>query len=94
MEPGHRFVDDDGREYDLYDFITGADFRRRRVPFNDRKAEARAFVPLDGGPVLIATFGPTGYHCVERKLVLDQLRFAKPLRASAAERMDSRVTRR
>jgi hypothetical protein len=37
--------------------------------------------------VLIATFGPTGYHTTDRKLVLDQLRFAKPLNANAAERM-------
>lgn len=30
---------------------TEPDFRRRRLPLNDRSAEARAFVPLDGGPV-------------------------------------------
>jgi hypothetical protein len=87
MQPAYRFVDDEGREFDLYDFSTGPDRRRRRVALNDRSAEARAFVPLDGGPVLIATFGPTGYHTTDRKLVLDQLQFAKPLNANAAERM-------
>jgi hypothetical protein len=87
MQPGYRFVDDAGKEYDVFDFKTGAGHRRRRVPLNHWSAEARAFVPVDGGPVLIASFVPFGHHTTERKLMLDQLRFAKPLHANAAERM-------
>lgn len=49
MELPYRFVDNMGRAFDQYDFTVGPDRRRRGVPLNDRSAEARAFVPRDGG---------------------------------------------
>jgi hypothetical protein len=66
--------------------------RRRAVPIGDWRSEARAFVPVNrDGPVLVYSFGPVGYRDDLRpKFLEDQLRFAKPLRATAGERMDGR----
>ena len=86
MEP-FRYVDDDGRAWDVVDFRV-IDRRKRTVPFCHRSAEGRAFVPVNrDGPVLLYTFGLVSYHSAERKCLEDQLRFAKAPYASAAERM-------
>jgi hypothetical protein len=80
MEP-FRFADSSGKQWYIYDFrlVQG---RRRAVPVADSRAEARAFVPSEGGSVLVYKFGLVSYHTTERKLVEDHLRYAKPLDAS------------
>jgi len=55
---------------------------------NDHRAERRAFVPVAGGTVLIYEFLPVSYHSTQQKLIQDQLRIAKPIDATAGERMD------
>jgi hypothetical protein len=80
------FRDSTGRAWHLYDFQT-IDGRRSAVPINDPRAEARAFVPVGGGMVLIANFSPVSHHSTEPKLVEGQLHFAKPLFANTAQRM-------
>jgi hypothetical protein len=86
MGPPFRYVDDAGRAWDVYDFKT-VQGRKRRVPLNHSDAEARAFVAVDDGTVLVYRFGCIAYRCTEPKLVEGQLHFAKPLHANAAERV-------
>jgi hypothetical protein len=87
MEP-HLFTDATGRRWHVYDFRS-VERRRRRVPIGDWRSEARAFVPAGSdGPVLVYSFGPVAYRDDLRPRFLeDQLSFAKPLGASAADRM-------
>ena len=93
MEPPFRYVDASGRAWDVYDFKTVAG-RKKRVPINRWDAEARAFVGVNSGVVLAYRFGYIAYRCTEPKLLEDQLRFAKPLNATAAERMDKPMSER
>jgi hypothetical protein len=83
------FTDAVGRCWHVYDFRS-VDRRRRAVPIGDWRSEARAFVPVVGdGPVLVYAFGPVAYRDeLQAKFLNDQLRFAKPLGASAASRMN------
>ena len=60
----------------------------RALSINDLRAEKRAFVPATGGTVLIYEFGPVSYHSTEKKLIDDQLRIAKPIDATAGERLN------
>ena len=60
--------------------------RKRRVPIKRWDAEARVCVAADTGDVLIDRFGYIAYRVTESKLPEGQLRFAKPLHATAAER--------
>jgi hypothetical protein len=86
MEP-LRFTDSSGRRWLVYDFRI-VDRRKRAVPMNDASAEARAFVPADReDSVLIYAFGHVSYRVTTPKVLEDQLRFAKPLDATPAERM-------
>jgi hypothetical protein len=86
MDP-YPFTDSTGRAWHVYDFriVNG---RKRAVPINDPRAEKRAFVPATGGTVLIHEFGLVSYHSTANKLIEDQLRFAKPLDATAGERLN------
>jgi len=86
MDP-FRFTDAIGRTWHVYDFhiVRG---RKRALPINDERAERRAFVPVAGGTVLIYEFLPVSYHSTQQKLIQDQLRIAKPIDATAGERMD------
>jgi hypothetical protein len=77
------------QEFDVYDFRI-ENGQRKRVPINDRSAEARAFVPVGGGTVLVYAFGYVAYHSTEPKLIAGDFHFAKPLHPSAAERMTRR----
>lgn len=89
MEP-FPFTDSSGRAWHVYDFRV-IDQRKRAVPINDLRAEKRAFVPAvpaAGVDVLIYEFGPVSYHSTEPKLVNDQLRVAKPIDATAGERLN------
>jgi hypothetical protein len=81
------FTDSVGRVWNVYYYRVVRD-RRRALPINDQRAERRAFVPVAGGTVLIYEFLPVSYHSTEPKLVQDQLRNAKPIDATAGERMD------
>ena len=80
------FRDSTGRAWHLYDFRT-IDGRRSPVPINDPRAEARAFIPVGGGMVLIANFGLVSQRSTDPKLVEGQLHFAKPLFANAVQRV-------
>jgi hypothetical protein len=82
------YTDALGRAWHVYDFkvVQG---RKRAVPINSWSAEGRAFVAIDTGAVMIYNFGLVAYHVTEPKILADQLRVAKPPRASAAERMDA-----
>ena len=85
MKP-FQWIDHRGRAWHIYDWRT-VQGRRRRVPISDPCSEARAFVPVDGGPVLVYTFGLVAYRePLAGKILEDQLRFAKPLGASAVQR--------
>jgi hypothetical protein len=86
MDP-YPFTDSGGRAWHLYDFRV-LDQRKRALPINDLRAEKRAFVPATGGTVLIYEFGPVSYHATETKLVEGQLRVAKPIDATAGERLN------
>jgi hypothetical protein len=81
------FTDSSGRTWHVYDYrvVRG---RRKALPINDYRAERRGFVPVAGGTVLIYEFLPVSYHSPQQKLVQDQLRIAKPIDATAGERMD------
>jgi len=82
------WTDSHGRAWHLYDFRT-LERKRRGVPIGDARAEGRAFVPVEGGPVLVYSFGPVSYRQpLIDKLIEDQLRFAKPFGAPAGQRMD------
>lgn len=87
MEP-YPFTDANGRAWHVYDFRL-VEGRKRAVPIGDRRSEARAFVAADGnGPVLVYSFGPVAYRDDLRPTLLEnELRFAKPLHATTAERM-------
>jgi len=88
MQPPFEWVDHHGQTWLVYDWRT-VQGRRRRVPISDPRSEARAFVPVNGGPVLIYTFGMAAYRePLAGKILEDQLRFAKRLGASAGQRMD------
>jgi hypothetical protein len=80
------FRDSTGRAWHLYDFQTICG-RRSAVPINDPRAEARAFIPVGGGMVLIASFGPVSQRSTEPRLVEGQLHVAKPLFANAVQRV-------
>jgi hypothetical protein len=87
MNP-YPWTDAQGRAWHLYDWRT-VEGRKCGLPMGDRRAESRAFVPANGGVVLVYHFGPVSYHePLTDRLVQDQLRFAKPMGASAGERMD------
>jgi hypothetical protein len=89
MAPAFPFTDGQGRSWLVYDFKT-VERRRRGVPVGHWSAEARAFVPVDQqGPVLIYTFGAVAYHEFppRAKMLENELRFARPLNATAADRM-------
>lgn len=85
MEPPVRYVDANGRAWDVYDFKMVAG-RKRRVPINRWDAEARAFVAVDNGEVRIYK-GYWSYRSTEPKILANELHFSKPLGARAAERM-------
>jgi len=89
MEP-NPYTDAKGRAWHVYDFCVVRD-RKRALPINDRRAEKRAFVPVGGGTVMIYEFGFTSYHTMEAKLVENQLRTAKPIDATAGERLNGGV---
>jgi hypothetical protein len=76
--------------YDYRVVGSGPTAHKRAVPIGHWSAEARAFVP-DGrdGPILVYAFGPVAYHDSPPKssLLEGELRFAKPLNATAGERM-------
>ena len=81
------WTDSRGREWHLYDWRS-VEGRKRGLPMGDWRAEARAFVPANGGLVLMYHFGPVSYHePLTDRLIEDQLRFAKPVGSSAGERM-------
>jgi hypothetical protein len=82
------WTDAAGRSWHVYDFRT-VQGKRRGVPIGDWRAEARAYVPVNGGQVLVANFGPVAYHDAENRFLEDYLRWAKPIVVSAGERMDS-----
>ena len=84
MEP-YLFTDASGRAWNVYDFKVIAG-RKRAVPINAWDAEARAFVAVDTGEVRIYS-GYFSYHSTEPKILANELHFAKPLGASAGERM-------
>jgi len=82
------WIDHRGRAWHVYDWRT-VEGLRRRVPICDPRSEARAFVPVDGGPILVYAFGLVAYRePLASKILEDQLRFAKPLGASAGQRME------
>jgi hypothetical protein len=85
------FTDRAGRVWHVYDFriLQG---RRRAVPIGDWRAEARAFVAVDDGTVLVKAFGPVSYRETEGRFLEGQLRFARPLDALAGERIDRPMT--
>jgi len=87
MEP-FIYTDASGRQWEVIDFriVQG---RKRRVPLNSWRAEARAFVALDTGEVRIYS-SLWYYRSTESKLLATELHFSKPLRACAAERMQRR----
>ena len=84
MEP-FPFTDASGRAWHVFDFkiIAG---KKRAVPINRWDAEARAFIAVDTGEVRIYT-GYFSYHSTEPKILANELRFSKPLNATAAMRM-------
>jgi hypothetical protein len=86
MEP-HPYTDTKGRAWHVYDFWVVRD-RKRALPINDPRAEKRAFVPVGGGTVMIFEFGRISYHTMEPKLVEYQLTAAKPIDATAGERLN------
>jgi hypothetical protein len=86
IEP-FRFTYDAGRTWHVYDFRV-VERIHRGVPIGDWRSEARAFVPVaHEGPVLVYGFGPVAYRELKPKFLNDQLRFAKPLNATAGDRM-------
>jgi len=88
------YTDALGQAWYVYDFRS-VERRRRAVAIGDWRSEARAFVPVNrDGPVLVYAFGPVAYRDDLRpKFLEDQLRYAKPLSATAAQRMDAQPTR-
>ena len=90
MEP-YPFVDALGRGWHVYDYRVvgvGHDAKKRAVPVGHYSAEARAFVPIGrDAPVLVYAFNVTPYRDTNARTLEGQLRFAKPLNASAAVRM-------
>lgn len=91
MEP-YSFTDAAGRKWHVFDYrvvASGPDAKKRAVPIGHWSSEARAFVPVNReGPILIYSFGAVAYRDDLRPRFLeDELRFAKPLNASAGERM-------
>jgi hypothetical protein len=86
MKP-YPWTDAQGRTWHLYDWRT-VEGKKRGLPMGDRRAEARAFVPADGGAVLVYHFGLVSYHePLTDTLIEGQVRFAKALGASAGDRM-------
>jgi hypothetical protein len=81
------WTDARGRAWHVYDFRT-VQGKRRGVPIGDWRAEGRAYVPATGGQILVANFGPVAYHDPEPRFLEDYLRWAKPLGASAGDRMN------
>lgn len=86
------FTDAAGRTWHVFDYIVvgvGQIAKKRAVPIGDYRSEARAFVPVNReGPVLVYSFGAVAYRDDLRpKFLEDELRFAKPLGATAADRM-------
>ena len=81
------YTDASGRVWRVYDYHVVRD-RKRALPINDSRAELRAFVPVGGGTVMIYEFGRVAYHVTEPKLVEYQLAAAKPIGATAGERLN------
>jgi hypothetical protein len=89
MEP-HLFTDPTGRRWHVFDFkIVGG--RKRAVPINRWDAEARAFIAVDTGEVRVYS-GYFSYHSTESKILANELHFAKPPHATAADRMNAAVS--
>ena len=85
MEP-FPFTDASGRAWHVYDFKI-VEGRKRAVPINRWDAEACAFIAVDTGEVRIYK-GCFSYHSTEAKILANELPFAKPLGATAAQRLD------
>ena len=56
-------------------------------PAEQLDRRSAAFVAVDDGTVLVYQFGYVAYHVTEPKILADELRFAKPLNATAAQHM-------
>jgi hypothetical protein len=62
------FTDPTGRAWHVYDF-KDAEARRRAVPLNSWTADARAFVAIDDGDVMIYRYGYVAYHVTAPKIL-------------------------
>jgi hypothetical protein len=85
------FTDSAGRAWDIYDFRV-VNRRRRKVPLGDYRAEARGFVPVDGGEVMIFRFGIIAYRNTTDRILGQQLAAAKPLSALRDTSLNDRPT--
>lgn len=84
----YRFTDDAGQVWDVTDYVTTANFKKKRLPIGDFAADGRAFVPVGReGPVMIHRFGFTPYRDVDARTLRAQLELAKPSTATAGERL-------
>jgi len=87
MDP-YPFTDSSGRARHVYDYWVAHDCKCA-LPINDHRAKRRAFVRVAGdGPVMVYEFGRIADHTIQPKLVEFQLAAAKPLGATAGERLD------
>jgi hypothetical protein len=78
-----------GTSYDYKVIGFGSEAKKCAVPFGHWSAEARAFVPVNrDGPVTIYPFRAVAYREQSPRILEGQLEFAKPINASAAERMN------
>ncbi|HTE44281.1 MAG TPA: hypothetical protein VK636_03465 [Gemmatimonadaceae bacterium] len=73
------FTDDAGLDWAVVDY-TGMRDTREPVLLGHPSAEGRAFIPVDrAGPVMIYSLRRVSYRDTERRVLLDQLRFARPV---------------
>lgn len=84
------WTDEGGREWEVIDCwrpdLTGP---RKRLPLKSWRAETRAFVPHGReGDIMLFEFGRIAYRDTTDRILREQLKCAKRVGATAAERMD------
>lgn len=85
------FTDSAGRRWTVIDYMVPGlpGSKKKRVPISNWRAEGRAFVPVDrDGPVMLYAFDAAPNRYADTRTLEDQLHFAKPVHASAAERLN------
>lgn len=85
------FTDRAGNRWTVIDFMVPGlpGSKKKRVPISNWRADGRAFVPVEHeAPIMIYVFDAAPNRYADPRCLEGQLQFARPLHASAADRLN------